>query len=368
MKNILVCFGTRPEIIKMAPLIIELKRNGLRTSVLHTGQHDDLANQMLNIFDINPDFNLDVMSETNDLFSLTSVLLPKLKETLNQVKPDAVFVQGDTSSAYLSALAAFYLRIPVYHLEAGLRSFDMMNPFPEEMNRKQISALAVHHFAPTKIAFDNLINEGFEGSSITLSGNTVIDSLESIRRSDQFLKVKPPILNQVSNDKKLILVTAHRRENHGTPLSNILSALKKIEEKVPDVMIVFPAHPSPVVQKEVVRNENIRDRIKIIAPLNYLEFQHVLSRADIILTDSGGIQEEAAALGKKMLVLRDTTERQELILSGFTKLVGSDTDKIVSETLELLEDSSSNAGIKNPYGDGNAAEKIVSTMKQLLEA
>ncbi len=367
MKKIIVSFGTRPEIIKLAPVIQELKKNDFNVVVLHTGQHDELAEQMLALFGIAPDINLNMMSKTDDLFSLTASLFPELKNVFQSQNPDAVIVQGDTSSAYLSALAAFYLHIPVYHVEAGLRSFDMMNPFPEEMNRKQITGLTSHHFAPTKIAYNNLLQENINEHDITISGNTVIDALYQIRNHDSFKNSRPQILDSVSTNQKMILVTAHRRENHGEPLENIMEALVQIAEQFTNVVILFPAHPSPLVQSVVKKEKYSHDRIRILDPLGYLEFQHVMDRADLILSDSGGIQEEAAALGKNLLVLREATERQELVESGFTQLVGSATSKIISEAAELLKNGSTTK-IENPYGDGKAAGKIVSKLKEIMEA
>lgn len=356
-KKILVAFGTRPEIIKLAPVIHELRRSALEVISVHTGQHDELAQDMLKLFQIVPDFDLKSMHSTADLFELTEFLLPKLKKLFISEKPNAVVVQGDTASAYLSALTAFYLKIPVYHVEAGLRSFDNYNPFPEEINRKQISALASIHFAPTQISRDNLIAENIDPKTIFITGNTVIDALYQIKSSAEYSSSKPSVIEEITDDQLLIVVTSHRRENLGTPLRSILNALIKILDRDPNRVIVYPAHPNPSVQELVNSDEFKHDRLKIISPLGYLAFHHLLEKADLILTDSGGLQEEAVALGKKMLVLRDTTERQELIVSGFTKLVGADEKKIITETEKALS-SPAKIDIPNPYGDGDSSKKI----------
>ncbi len=361
MKKILVAFGTRPEIIKLAPVIHSLNASGFQVVTVHTGQHDELATEMLQLFNIEPTYNLRAMRPNQDLFELTSFLLPQLKETYLAEKPDAVIVQGDTSSSYLSALAAFYLKIPVYHVEAGLRSHNMLNPFPEEMNRKQISTIADLHFAPTELAKDNLISEGYTPESIWVTGNTVVDALHSILNSEAYKAHKP-----LSFDTdKVILVTSHRRENRGEPLANIMNALVEILNAKENLTIVFPAHPSPAVQ-EIVNSEEYRhSRLQILKPLGYIDFLSLMNSVDLILTDSGGIQEEAAALGRKIIVLRETTERQELVNSGFTKLVGSNTSLIVSETIKLL-DSTQKYGSNNVYGNGTSAKQITAILNNQL--
>ena len=366
MKKIVVAFGTRPEIIKLAPLINELESAGkLNVVKVHTGQHDELAVDMLNVFGISPDHNLKSMASTSDLFELTEFLLPKLKKLFTVEKPDAVVVQGDTTSSYLSALAAFYLQIPVYHVEAGLRSFDNYNPFPEEMNRKQISSIASLHFAPTDIAVQNLIDEGIQGSSVYNTGNTVIDALHQIRKTDLFTTSKPNILSEFDPSQKLILVTTHRRENLGEPLHSIMKGLVEILEADHSRIILLPGHPNPKVQEILNSTEFQHKRLRIIDPMDYLTFQHVLERADLVLTDSGGIQEEAAALGKKLLVLRKTTERQELVKSGYTNLVGSDSALISREAGKMLSNSDSEIAY-NPYGTGDASKKIAEIIQSNL--
>ena len=365
-KKILIAFGTRPEIIKLAPVIHELKNSDFNVVSVHTGQHDDLAQDMLSLFKITPDFDLKSMESASDLFELTQFLLPKLKELLLAEKPDAVIVQGDTTSSYLSGLAAFYLKIPVYHVEAGLRSFDNYNPFPEELNRKQISSIANLHFAPTSIAKQNLISEKIDSKSIFETGNTVIDALYQMKKSKEFKTSSPSILEEIKNNQTVILITSHRRENQGKPLESILKALVQILDKDPNRVVVYPAHPNPAVQKVVQSVDNSHERLKIIPPLDYLAFHHVLERCDLILTDSGGVQEEAAALGKRMLVLRETTERQELIEAGFTKLVGSNIERIVEETESILNSDNKKVAF-NPYGNGDAAKEIVRIITNQLK-
>ncbi|MBO6621170.1 MAG: UDP-N-acetylglucosamine 2-epimerase (non-hydrolyzing) [Balneola sp.] len=366
MKKIVVAFGTRPEIIKLAPLIHELESAGKFNVVkVHTGQHDGLAVDMMKLFGISPDHNLRSMASASDLFELSEFLLPKLKKIMTVENPDAVIVQGDTTSSYLSAMAAFYLKIPVYHVEAGLRSFDVYNPFPEEINRKQISTVAGLHFAPTDLAVQNLINEGINESVVFNTGNTVIDALHRIRNSELFANSKPEILNEIKPSQKLILVTTHRRENLGEPLAFIMKGLIEILESDQSRTILLPGHPNPKVQEILRSNEFRNERLRIIEPMDYLTFQHVLDRSDLVLTDSGGIQEEAAALGKKLLVLRKTTERQELVKSGYTKLVGSDTKLISKEADKMLSNSDSEIAY-NPYGNGDASKKIAEIIQSNL--
>ena len=358
MKKIVVAFGTRPEIIKLAPLVHELNsHDNFHVVNVHTGQHDDLAQNMLELFDIELDHNLKSLASTTDLFELTQFLLPKLKEIFLSEEPDAVIVQGDTTSSYLSALAAFYHKIPVYHVEAGLRSFDHLNPFPEEINRKQISVIADLHFAPTKIAEQNLLNEGINKSKIFNTGNTVIDALFQIRKSEKFKGSNPDFLNELDESSKLILATIHRNENVGDPLRSILSSLIVLLNNDESRVVILPGHPNPRVQKIIRSSDFEHPRLIISEAMDYLSFQHMLDRANLILTDSGGIQEEAAALGKKILILRKTTERQELIDSGYTKLVGSDSEDIVKESEKLLSNFDSKSSF-NPYGNGEASKKI----------
>lgn len=358
MKKILVAFGTRPEIIKLAPLISELKKTDNQIFLLHTGQHDELAADMLTLFEIDPDVDLKSMRSASNLFELTEFLLPRLEKLLEREKPDLVIVQGDTTSAYLSALAAFYLKIPVHHVEAGLRSFDNYNPFPEELNRKHITGIAEKHYAPTLLAKQNLIKEGIDEEAIVMTGNTVIDALQQVRSSNIYTNKRPEILDQFGDDEKLILVTIHRRENHGNAIHQILNALISILNLNGSAKILIPAHPSLGLHEILRKGDYDHPNLIITEPLDYLSFHHALDKCDLILTDSGGIQEEAAALGKPLLVLRKTTERQELIESGYTTLVGSDSDIIYKKTTELLKVNFDKKAY-NPYGDGNASAKIV---------
>ncbi|MEX0720666.1 MAG: UDP-N-acetylglucosamine 2-epimerase (non-hydrolyzing) [Balneolaceae bacterium] len=363
MKKILIAFGTRPEIIKLAPVIKALSEGEFQIKILHTGQHRELIEPMLTLFDIRPDINLNVMKPEQDLFNLTESLTGKMKDVFEFEKPDYVIVQGDTTSAFIAALSAFYLKIPVLHVEAGLRSHNRYYPFPEEGNRALISKLATIHFAPTDLNKKNLIKEGIPVEQIFVTGNTVIDALELIRSSKQFSDSKPDILQDIPPEHKLVVLTAHRRENHGKPFSDILKAVSQLLNKNETLEVVFPAHPSPAVQQAIKNSDVQSERFHITKPFGYLAFLHILQRADLILTDSGGIQEEAATLGKPILVLRNETERQELIDSGLGKLVGSDPDKILQTAEEYLKNN-----IKlNPqalFGNGEASMQI----KEVLQS
>lgn len=364
MKKLLIAFGTRPEIIKLAPVILEL-RDDYKLILLHTGQHREIAEPMLSLFGITPDIDLGIMRKNQDLFSLTSDLLPKLSNVLDEYQPDHVMVQGDTSTSFLTALAAFYKRIPVSHVEAGLRSHDRYSPFPEEMNRRQISQIAQLHFAPTEVNKHNLLNEGISEEQIYVTGNTVIDALNLIIDSDEFAKSSPAILSEIKKDEKLILLTTHRRENHGAPLIQIFNAVEKLLANKTDLKVIFPIHPNPNIKAALDKSELNNSRLIQTPPMDYLPFLHVLNRTDLILTDSGGIQEEATVLGKPVLVLRNETERQELIEAGLGELVGTDISRIVSRSNALLE-----SGIKhnsvNIFGDGTSAEKIHKILKDQL--
>lgn len=363
MKKIVLTFGTRPEIIKLAPLIQPLRDAGFNLKILHTGQHKDLAYPMLSVFGIKPDADLNIMRDGQNLFDLTASIVPAAGAYLKQEKPDFVIVQGDTSTAYLTALAAFYLKIPVLHVEAGLRSHNLHNPFPEELNRKLISQIAQIHFAPTALNRQNLLNENVKEKSIHVTGNTIIDALQMVTERKEFKNLKPSILSQIPDESKLLLLTAHRRENHGKPLQNILEAVQQLLKTHPDLYAVFPAHPNPAVQ-EIVKTTAFGDRFLCSSPFSYLEFLHLIQRSDLILTDSGGIQEEAAASGKPVVVLRNETERQELIDLKLGVLAGSDIPKIIqSSELYLNEKVSFNSN--SVYGDGNAAQKITEVIKRL---
>lgn len=356
MRKLLIAFGTRPEIIKLAPVILAL-RDYFDLKLIHTGQHKELAEPMLSLFGIKPDVDLSIMKPDQDLFSLSSTLFPKLENVLQEYQPDHVMVQGDTTTSFLTALAAFYKRIPVSHVEAGLRSRDLYNPFPEEMNRRQISQIARFHFAPTALNKKDLLNEGIAKDRVFVTGNTVIDAMNLILRSNDFEQSAPDILSETDDNDQFILLTAHRRENHGAPLIRILKAVGKLLDAKPNLKVICPVHPNPNVQEAIAKSGIKNERFTLIPPMDYLPFLHMLKSADLILTDSGGIQEEAAALGKSVLILRNETERQELIETGLGELVGSDVQKIVQRSRVMLEKNSRQKPL-TVFGDGTAAEKI----------
>lgn len=357
MKKFLVVFGTRPEAIKMCPLVNELKtRKDAETIVCVTGQHRQMLDQVLETFNIVPDYDLSIMKKNQSLFDVTVTILEKIELIINEVNPDLVIVHGDTSTTFASALAAFYKKIPVAHVEAGLRTYDIYSPYPEEFNRQAVGIISKYNFAPTEVSRLNLIKEGKDAESIYVTGNTAIDALKTTVKSNY----EHEYLQWVA-DSKLILLTAHRRENLGDPMRKIFRAIKKIAREYSDVKIIYPIHMNPIIRK--IANEELKNnnRIKIVNPLDVIDFHNFLSRSYLILTDSGGIQEEAPSLGKPVLVLRDTTERPEGIEAGTLKLVGTDTEKIY-DNIKLLLDSETEykkmAGAKNPYGDGTACKKI----------
>jgi len=369
MIKVLTVLGTRPEAIKLAPVIKELERQNdkFTSRVCVTGQHREMLAPFLQLFDIKPDWDLDIMKPNQSLFDVTVSALTKLRPVLETENPDIVLVQGDTTTAFVAALAAFYLKIKIGHVEAGLRTADKYNPFPEEINRRLISHLADLHFAPTSRAKANLLAEGIDEGSVFVTGNTVIDALFMIleRTEGQNLLADLPL----QPDKKLILVTAHRRESFGEGLINICQALIEIIRRVPNVEVVYPVHLNPNVRSTVERYLAGVDRIHLIEPLDYVSFVHLMNRAYLILTDSGGIQEEAPSLGKPVLVLRKVSERPEAIEAGAAKVVGTDAKSIVEETLLLLEDEreySKMAKASNPFGDGHAAERIVKIILEEL--
>ena len=383
MKNIMLVFGTRPEAIKMAPLVKELQLNSDRFQLLVcvTGQHRKMLDQVLDLFDIKPDFDLDVMKNNQDLYDVTSRILIGMRDVLNTVKPDLVLVHGDTTTSMAAALAAFYQRIPVGHIEAGLRTRDIYSPWPEEMNRLLTARLASFHFSPTITSKDNLIAEGISNKLITVTGNTVIDSLYYvINKLNSDINISNEVISSIKNfgynidrlslNKRLVLITGHRRENFGDGFKNILLALKSLSLKYPNVDFVYPMHLNPNVRNPIkqIFNEEIQENIFFIEPLDYLSFVHLLNYSTIILTDSGGIQEEAPGLKKPVLVMRNTTERPEAVIAGTVKLVGTNFDKIVNEVSRLLEDNvyyNSMSNSVNPYGDGFACKKIVDFIKNL---
>lgn len=361
-KKILVIFGTRPEAIKMCPLVNELKKNSenFETFVCVTGQHRQMLDAVLNAFGIVPDFDLSIMKEGQDLFDITSGVLLSIKEVLNKVKPDMALVHGDTTTSFAAALAAFYLKIPIGHVEAGLRTGDMYSPFPEEFNRQAVDIVASLYFAPTEMAKTNLINEGKDQSRIFVTGNTGIDALNTTVR-DSF---SHPAL-EWADDSRLILITAHRRENLGDPMHNMFRAVRRIVDDNPDTKVLYPVHLNPKVRSVASEELSDCDRVKLIDPLDVLDFHNVLSRSFLVLTDSGGIQEEAPSLGKPVLVMRDTTERPEGVKAGTLKLVGTSEDVIYRECSTLLNDAEAYAAMSrasNPYGDGRACERIASIL------
>lgn len=365
MKKIMVVFGTRPEAIKMCPLVKEVKsRKNLETLVCVTGQHREMLSQVLETFDVDPDYDLSIMRERQTLFDITIDILVRIREVLEEVKPDVVLVHGDTSTTFVTALACFYLRIPVGHVEAGLRTYDIYSPYPEEFNRQAVGIMANYHFAPTDKARANLIREGKDPSSIFVTGNTVIDALKTTVRPDY----RHEHLNW-ANDSRLILITAHRRENLGQPMERMFRAIKRIVDEYEDIKIIYPIHMNPQVRQIADKILANNDRIRIIEPLDVLDFHNFMARSYLILTDSGGIQEEAPSLGKPVLVMRDTTERPEGVEAGTLKLVGTDEEMIYTAFKHLLEDKEAYDRMSkatNPYGDGFASRRIVDILVERL--
>lgn len=362
MKKILICFGTRPEAIKMCPLIKELNtRNEFETVVCVTGQHKEMLTQVLDAFHVIPHYNLDIMKAKQTLFDVTINILEKIKEVLQIEKPDIVLVHGDTSTTFTTALASFYLQIPVGHVEAGLRTYNLYSPFPEEFNRQATGIIAKYHFAPTLKAAQNLINEGKNKEDIYITGNTAIDALKTTVRNDYY----HPLFDWIKDDK-LIMLTAHRRENLGKPLNNIFKAVKKIIDENKNIKVVYPIHLNPEIRKTASKHFYNEENIKIIEPLDVIDFHNFMSKSYLILTDSGGIQEEAPSLGKPVLVLRDTTERPEGIEAGTLKLVGTNPNIIYEETIKLLnnqEEYEKMSKATNPYGDGYACKRIADILR-----
>ena len=369
MKTLCI-FGTRPEAIKMAPLVLALAADErFEAKVCVTGQHREMLDQVLDLFAISPEFDLQIMKPGQDLTDVTTAILQGLKIVLNEFKPDIVLVHGDTATTFAASLAAYYQQIPVAHVEAGLRTGNLYSPWPEEGNRKLTGALANLHFAPTETSQNNLLREGVNPDSIIVTGNTVIDALlDVVKRLDQ----DPQLLAQASAPaafldprRKLILVTGHRRESFGDGFERSCQALMEVAQQHPEVDIVYPVHLNPNVREPVNRLLNGIGNIHLIAPLDYLPFVHMMSRAHIILTDSGGIQEEAPSLGKPVLVMRDTTERPEAVTAGTVRLVGTNTADIVRELNQLLLDTAAYQAMSyahNPYGDGNACQRILEAL------
>ncbi len=362
MKTVMLVFGTRPEAIKMCPLVKELKkRPGIRTLVCVTGQHRQMLDQVLHAFEVVPDFDLSIMKEKQTLFDITVNILQGIRSVLEQEKPDVVLVHGDTSTTFATALACFYLQIPVGHVEAGLRTCDIYSPYPEEFNRQAVSIVAKYNFAPTPLSRDNLLREGKNESTIYVTGNTAIDALQTTVREDY----THPELDWAKGSR-LILLTAHRRENLGAPMHHMFRAIRRVMDEHPDVKALYPIHMNPVVRAAAAEELGGCDRIHIIDPLEVLDCHNIMARSYLILTDSGGIQEEAPSLGKPVLVMRDTTERPEGIKAGTLKLVGTDEETIYRNFKTLLEDEAAYhamANASNPYGDGHACERIADILE-----
>lgn len=362
MKKVMLVFGTRPEAIKMCPLVKEMKtREELKTVVCVTGQHRQMLDQVLDAFHVTPDYDLAIMKDKQTLFDITTNILNGIGEVLDEVQPDVVLVHGDTSTTFVTALACFYKQIPVGHVEAGLRTYNIYSPYPEEFNRQAVGIIAKYNFAPTELSEKNLLKEGKTPDTIFITGNTAIDALKTTVREDY----THPELEWTSGSR-LIMITAHRRENLGEPMHNMFRAIRRVMDEHPDVKAIYPIHMNPVVRKAAEEELNGCDRIHIIEPLEVLDFHNFLARSYLILTDSGGIQEEAPSLGKPVLVMRDTTERPEGIAAGTLKLVGTDEEIIYQNFRELLENKEEYdkmAHAANPYGDGHACKRIADILE-----
>lgn len=376
----MLVFGTRPEAIKMSPLVKEFQKypEKFETIVCVTGQHREMLDQVLRIFDIQPDYDLNIMKQGQDLYDVTAKVLIGMRDVLKETQPDIVLVHGDTTTSTAAALAAFYQQIPVGHIEAGLRTHNIYSPWPEEMNRQITGRITTYHFAPTSLSKDNLLQEGVAGEQIIVTGNTVIDALymvvEKIKNDgilscelEKVLKASGYDISRLSDGRKLVLITGHRRENFGDGFISMCKAIKSLSEKYPEVDFVYPMHLNPNVRKPIheVFGESQRANLFFIEPLEYLSFVYLMEKSAIVLTDSGGIQEEAPGLGKPVLVMRDTTERPEALEAGTVKLVGTDYDKIVNEVSGLLDSQEYYEKMSkaiNPYGDGKACSRIVKAL------
>ncbi len=363
MKKVMLIFGTRPEAIKMCPLVKELKtRENFDVKVCVTGQHREMLQQVLDCFEVVPDYNLDIMQDKQTLFDITVNIMQKIKGVLEKEKPDLILVHGDTTTTFVTALCAFYMQIPVGHVEAGLRTYNIYSPYPEEFNRQATGIISKYNFAPTENSKQNLLNEGKDKNTIFVTGNTAIDALKTTVRSDY----NNEIFDWVGKDK-LIMLTAHRRENLGQPLKNMFKAIKRILDEFDNVKIVYPIHKNPIVRDTANEIFGDSEKIKLIEPLEVLDFHNFLNKAYMILTDSGGIQEEAPSLGKPVLVMRDTTERPEGIAAGTLKLVGTDEENVYNSIKLLLEDEKEYQKMSkasNPYGDGHACKKIADILEE----
>ncbi len=383
MKKIMLVFGTRPEAIKMAPLVKEFQKHPdtFQTIVCVTGQHREMLDQVLHIFDIHPDFDLNIMKQGQDLYDVTARVLTGMRDVLREAQPDVVLVHGDTTTSTAAALAAFYQQIPVGHVEAGLRTHNILSPWPEEMNRQITGRIASYHFAPTALSRQNLLLENVDDANITVTGNTVIDALywvvDRIKNDpsldaelEEVLRRAGYDVNRLANGRPLVLITGHRRENFGDGFINMCTAIKQLTERYPNVDFVYPMHLNPNVRRPIheVFGDDLSNlgNMHFIEPLEYLSFVYLMEKSTIVLTDSGGIQEEAPGLGKPVLVMRDTTERPEALEAGTVKLVGTDREKIINEVSTLLDDAAAYARMSqavNPYGDGLACSRIVERLK-----
>lgn len=383
MKKIMLVFGTRPEAIKMAPLVKEFQKHPdtFQTIVCVTGQHREMLDQVLNIFDIHPDFDLNIMKQGQDLYDVTARVLTGMRDVLREAQPDVVLVHGDTTTSTAAALAAFYQQIPVGHVEAGLRTHNILSPWPEEMNRQITGRIASYHFAPTALSRQNLLQENVDDANITVTGNTVIDALywvvDRIKNDrsldaelEEVLRHAGYDVNRLADGRPLVLITGHRRENFGDGFINMCTAIKQLTERYPNVDFVYPMHLNPNVRRPIheVFGDDLSNlgNMHFIEPLEYLSFVYLMEKSTIVLTDSGGIQEEAPGLGKPVLVMRDTTERPEALEAGTVKLVGTDREKIFNEVSTLLDDAAAYARMSqavNPYGDGLACSRIVERLK-----
>lgn len=385
MKRILLVFGTRPEAIKMAPLVKEFQKYPIqfKTIVCVTGQHREMLDQVLQLFGIKPDYDLNIMKQGQDLYDITARVLIGMKDVLDEVRPDIVFVHGDTTTSTAAALASFYKQIPVGHIEAGLRTHDIYSPWPEEINRQITGRIASYHFAPTQLSRQNLLREGVRDSSIIITGNTVIDALYTVvdkighdkrllYQLNDTLRNKGYDMNRLNQGKRLVLITGHRRENFGDGFLSICRALKTLSNNFPDVDFVYPMHLNPNVRNPIhtVFGDNLSNlgNLFFIEPLEYLGFVHLMAKSTLVLTDSGGIQEEAPGLGKPVLVMRDTTERPEAVEAGTVKLVGANYERIVNSVSKLLSDEDVYQRMSkavNPYGDGKACYKIMRSLQTI---
>ena len=363
MKKVMLVFGTRPEAIKMCPLVKELKiRKNIEVKVCVTGQHREMLQQVLECFDVVPDYNLEIMKDKQTLFDITTNIISKIKPVLEKEMPDIVLVHGDTTTTFVTSLCAFYMQIPVGHVEAGLRTYNIYSPYPEEFNRQATGIIAKYHFAPTEKAKQNLLNEGKNESQIYVTGNTAIDALKTTVKANY----NNPILDWVG-ENRLIILTAHRRENLGKPLEQMFTAIKRILDEYDDIKVIYPIHKNPLVRETANKIFKDSDKIQLIEPLEVLDFHNFLNKSYLILTDSGGIQEEAPSLGKPVLVMRDTTERPEGIKAGTLKLVGTEEENIYKNIKLLLdneEEYEKMSKASNPYGDGFASKRIADIIEK----